>query len=164
MSPMTPAVAGPQWMPTRSLSFRPPSGGWRSIDLHHRQREPTDRHGAGGGRATVKAARRHVAVADGLDLVDPVALAQLVERAHQPIEKVDDLLGGKVVRRRGEAREVGEHDAEHLDPVGDALFASRLQPRRDRLRHDRRDQSLGARMLVLQRDSRRDPGPRGRRR
>ena len=31
VSPMTPAVAGPQWMPMRSRILRPSSGGWRSI-------------------------------------------------------------------------------------------------------------------------------------
>ena len=125
VSPITPAVAGPQWMPTRSLSLRRPSGGWRSITSiiasASRPTRPRRRPRA------VEAARRHVAVADGLDLVDLIAFAQLIERAHEPIEKVDDLLGGKIVRRRREAGEVREHDAEHVDLVGDARFAARLQ-------------------------------------
>ena len=54
------------------------------------------------------------------------------------------------MRSRGETGEVREHDAEHLDLVGDARFAARLQTLRDCLGHERPQQGLGACMLVLQ--------------
>ena len=99
MSPITPAVAGPQWMPTRSLSRWPPSGGWRSITSIIASASRADRDRAFNG-AAVEAARRHIAVSDRLDLVDLVSLAELIECADEPIKKVDDLLGRKIVRCR----------------------------------------------------------------
>ena len=60
--------------------------------LHHRQREPADCNRAGTG-AAVESARRHVAVSDRFDLVDLISFAELIECAHEPIKKVDDLLG-----------------------------------------------------------------------
>ena len=52
-----------------------------------------------------------------------------------------------------EADEIGEHHAQGLDAVGDARLA-RLQPRRDRVRHDGADQRLGALMRLLELDLR----------
>ena len=145
MSPMTPAVAGPQWMPIRSRGARPPSGGWRPIasSMASASRPVAT---APSRPAAVEAGRRHVAVADGLDLLDAVALAQPVEDADQLIEEIDDLLGRQVMRRFGEADEIGEHHAERLDAIGDALLA-RFQALGDRRRHDRADERVGAVVL-----------------
>ena len=99
--------------------------------------------------ASVKAGRRHVAVADGLDLFDAETLAQPIEDADQLIEEIDDLLGRQLMRRFGETDEVGEHHAERLDAIGDALLP-RFQAIGDRRRHDRGDERVGAVVLKLQ--------------
>ena len=43
--------------------------------------------------------------------------------------------------RLGEPGKIREHDAQHFDLVGDALFPTRRQTRCNRLRHDRRDRT-----------------------
>ena len=99
--------------------------------VEHRERQPAD-----GDRtiapAAVEAGGRHVAVADGLDLLDAVTLAKLVEGAHQPVQEIHDVIRRQVVRRVGEIDEIGEHHAQGLDPVGDALFLAGFEPLRDR--------------------------------
>src|SRR3981189_2791449 len=90
VSPITPAVAGPQWMPTRSLSLRRPSGGWRGDRPPNPTRGPRDRtpHPRA-PRAAATPPRRHVAFSDLFDLVDLISFAELIECAHEPIKKVD---------------------------------------------------------------------------
>src|SRR3954464_14261309 len=161
VSPLPPAVAGPQWMPTRSLSRWPPSGGWRSItSIIASASRPTATAPATARPSPPPAPpatappfnppRRHIAVSDGLDLVDLVSLAEFIECADEPIKKVDDLLGGKIVGGGREAGEVREHHAEHVDLVCDAGFTARFQACRDCLWHERPKQGFGACMLVLQ--------------
>ena len=50
-----------------------------------------------------------------------------VERPHQAVQKFDDLVGRKIVGGSGEADQIGEQNAERLDPVGNAILASRFQ-------------------------------------
>ena len=78
--------------------------------------------------------------------------AQRIEPAHDPVEERHDLLGREVVRGLGEADQVGEHDAEHADPIGDAKLVAGLEPLRDRSRHHRGDQRLRPIELILQLD------------
>jgi hypothetical protein len=58
-------------------------------------------------------------------------LAQRIERAHEVVEIVDDLLGRQRVRHRRESHHIGEQDAEIADAVGDTRFGSGLKPFRD---------------------------------
>src|SRR5262245_1130651 len=82
---------------------------WLLADhLHHRERKPA--HGCGAlDRTAAETGGRHVVVADGLDLVDAISLAQRVAGAYQPVEKVDHLFGREVVSRLGEPHEVSKH-------------------------------------------------------
>ena len=163
MSPMTPAVAGPQWMPMRSCRRAVAERRLAADDIEHRERKPSDRDRALAA-AAVEAGGRHVAVADGLDLVDAILFAQPVEDAHQAIEIIDDLVGRQVMRRLREVDEIGEHDAKRLDPVGNPLLFAGFQALRDRRRHHRGDQRLGAVVLVSAARARRAAAPSGRRR
>ena len=82
MSPMTPAVAGPQWMPTRRFSLRP-SERRLAIDVfQHSQPESRNCDPPLHGGA-VEAGRCHIAVANRLYFFDAVLLAQHVETTHQ---------------------------------------------------------------------------------
>ena len=54
-----------------------------------------------------------------------------------------------MMRRLGESDEIGEHHAERLDAVGDALLP-RFQTVGNRRGHDRADQRVGAVILELQ--------------
>src|ERR1700736_26363 len=79
--------------------------------LHHRQRQTTDRDGAAAGVA-IETARRHIAVADRLDFFDRKLLAQRIEAANQPVQKIDDLFRRKAACRLSESGKICEHDAE----------------------------------------------------
>ena len=120
----------------------------RGVRLHHRERETADRDRAV-ARAAVEARRRHVAVADGLDLLDAVLFGQRVERAHQAVEESDDLLRRQVVRRRREADEIGEHHAQRSmrSAIRSSLDFSRAAIV---VRHHGCDQRFGALVLLLQ--------------
>ena len=73
---------------------------------------------------------RHVCIADGLDLLDPVDLGQLVEPAEQIVEEGDHERRIRALGPRREPDEVGKHDCRVrvgirdpdlavLEPVGD---------------------------------------------
>ena len=84
-----------------------------------------NRLGALGGLA-VEAGGSHIAVADRFYLLHPVLFAQRVETANQLVQKVRDVLRRQGVRRLRKSGEIGEHDAQRLDAVGNALRPSRF--------------------------------------
>ena len=92
-----------------------------------------------GERAGVIRARRrnaggdHVAVADRLDLLEPVSLGQGVEVAEQVVEHADDLGRRQVLGMRREIDDVGEQDRRGGELVGDGL-GLRLELLGDRAR------------------------------
>ena len=118
LRPMTPATTGPELMPIRSCSPRSPTAppGARGID--HVEAEVGQR--AGVVRARVGHARRdHVRVADRLDLLEAVALGEIVEVAEQPVEQADDLGRRQAVGSRREVDDVGEQHRRRRELVGD---------------------------------------------
>ena len=60
----------------------------------------------------------HVCVADGLHLVDVVALDDLVELGVELVEKVDDLQGRRLGAHRGEADDVRKVDGDVGERLG----------------------------------------------
>ena len=96
------------------------------------------------------ARRDHVRVADGLDLLEAVALGERVELAEQSIEQPDDLGRRQSVRAWREVDDVGEQHRGRLELIGDRLGRV-LQPLGDRAREDVQQQVLGSRL--------RDPQP-----
>ena len=92
----------------------------------------------------------HVAVADRLDLLEPVPLGQLVEVAEQVVEIADHLGGREPLRPRREVDDVGEQDRCRRELVGDRLGLG-LQPVGDRARQDVEQQVLGLLLLLAER-------------
>jgi hypothetical protein len=76
------------------------------------------------------ARRDHVAVADRLDLLDLVAVDELVEAREEAIEEADNLACVEPARERREVDDVGEEDAHLVKVVGDRVRVG-LQPLRD---------------------------------
>ena len=106
----------------------------------------------------VRAGRRHargdhVAVADRLDLFDPVALGQEVEVREQVVEDADHLGRTQPVRQRREVDDVGEQDRRGGELVGDG-GAVGLELVGDRSRQDVQEQVLGLVLLDAQRGER----------
>ena len=66
--------------------------------------------------------RGHVSIADGLDLLDLQAPAEIVKGRKDPIEVVHQDRR-RDPRRRREADQIGEQDGRLLDPVGDHYLA-----------------------------------------
>src|SRR5689334_3238951 len=109
LRPITPATTGPELMPMRKASRRPPKAP-RFDGRPHVERETREGACMIGtfGRYTRS---DHVAVADGLDLLDAVLVDQAVETMEDLVEQLDEL---ERRHRRGHRREVddvGEQDA-----------------------------------------------------
>ena len=97
-----------------------------------------------GARAR-NARRDHVAVADRLDLLDLVAIDDLVEAREETIEEPDDLARIELAGEGGEVDDVGEEDARVLEVVGDRLLIG-LQTLRHLLREDVQEERVGSRL------------------
>ena len=91
------------------------------------------------------ARRDHVAVADRLDLLDLVAVDELVEAREEPVEDADDLARIESGRQWGEADDVGEQDAHLVEVVRDRV-GIRLEALRDLGREDVEQERLDARL------------------
>ena len=115
---MTPATTGPELIPIRSSRPEVADVVLRAHRLAHVERHPRQRLGV--IRARRRDARRdHVAVADRLDLLEPVPLGELVEVAEQVVEEADDLGRLQMLRHRREVDDVGEQDRRRAELVGD---------------------------------------------
>ena len=139
---MTPAVAGPQWMPMRSRSLRPPSGGCCPITsiIASASRPIATAPSAG---LAIEPCRRHVAVADGLDLFDAVLLAQRIEGAHQAVEESRrPARAAAACATAVNPDQIGEHHAEHLRCGRRYAFSFRLSAAPRLTRHHRRSAAL----------------------
>ena len=121
----------------------------------HVEREQGQDAGVVGPRVG-DARRDHVGVADGLDLLEAVALGERVELAEQSIEQPDDLGRRQPVRSRREVDDVREQHRRRRELVGDRLRRV-LQPLGDRAREDVQQQVLGPLLRDPQSDAAR-PG------
>ena len=92
----------------------------------------------------------HVAVADGLDLLDAVALGENVEVAEQVVEHADDFGRRKAPRERSEVHDVREQDRRRAELVRDRLRLG-LEPVGDGPGQDVEQQALRSRLLLSQR-------------
>jgi hypothetical protein len=117
-------------------------------DVAHRQRHVGD-----GGRvvrvAVVEAARHHVGVADGLDLLQAEFLGQLVEGGEDAVEHGEHLGRRHALGDVGEVHDVGEHHGHVGEAVGDGLVAA-LQPLGHRAGQDVEQQPFRSLLLDLQ--------------
>ena len=91
----------------------------------------------------------HVGVADGLDLLQPVALGEPVEAREQLVEGRTTCAGGSLAAA-GEAHHVGEQHRDVGEPVGDHRLAG-FEPLGDRCGQDVEQQPLGSLLLQRQR-------------
>jgi hypothetical protein len=66
-----------------------------------------------------EAADDHGGVADRLDLLEAVAVGELVAHREDPVQQVDDLGRREACRERREPHDVGEEDGHVVEPVGD---------------------------------------------
>ena len=92
----------------------------------------------------------HVAIADGLDLLEPVAFREVVEATEQVIEVADHFGGRETLRPGCEVDHVGEQDRGRPELVRDRLGLG-LQPVGDRAREDVEQEVLGLRLLQPER-------------
>ena len=97
----------------------------------------------------VEAARHHVGVPDGLDLLQAETLGHLVERREDPVQHGEHLGRRHAAGDLGEVDDVGEHHRHVGEAVGNGLVAV-LQPLRHRTGKDVEQQALGALLLDLQ--------------
>ena len=95
------------------------------------------------GLRAADAGDRHIAVADGLDLLHAV-------RRRQPVELGDDLIeqrhgAGRAepMGKLGEADEIAEQHRGFVDAVGDPLAGRLLQPLGDRFGQDVGEERIG---------------------
>jgi hypothetical protein len=121
----------------------------RAHRLEHVQRHERER------ASMVGAWRRnargdHVAIADGLDLLEPVPLGKVVEMTEQMIEVADHLGGRETLRPRSEVDDVREQDRGRPELIRDRLGLG-LQPVGDRARQDVEQEVLGLRLLPPER-------------
>ena len=65
------------------------------------------------------AGRDHVAVADGLDLLQSVLLHERVEVAEEAVEHAHELFWRPTLHLRREVDHVGEEDRRLAEPIGD---------------------------------------------
>jgi len=98
------------------------------------------------GAGTRDAGGDHVAVADRLDLLEPVSLDQGIEIGEDRVEELDQLDRRHGGRERREADEVGEEDADVVVVVGD-VAGGVLQDRGHFRRQDIQEEVLGLRTL-----------------
>jgi hypothetical protein len=91
----------------------------------------------------------HVRVADGLDLLEAVAVGQGVEAREQLVEHRDQGLGRGPGRQRSEPDDVGEQDGHRLEAIDDHAFAL-LEPGGDRRRQHVEQQALRRHLLGLE--------------
>ena len=92
------------------------------------------RHGLGVvGSRLGQTGHDHVGITDGLDLLEAVALRQVVEGAEDLVEDIDDALGRRALGERREVDDIGEEDRDLLVGLGDAFLVA-LQPLGDRPR------------------------------
>ncbi len=91
----------------------------------------------------------HVAVAEGLDLFQPVGGDELVEAAEEPVQQADDLLGVVRLGEPGEPHEIGEQHAHCVVPIGDGQLAS-LEPVGDLVGHHAPHQTVDLVALLLE--------------
>jgi hypothetical protein len=87
--------------------------------------------------------RDRIRVADRLDLLDPVAVGEVVEVREETVEQADDLGGLQTAAERREIDDVGEEDARRLELVGNRLAVA-LQPLDDLVREDVEEKLLDA--------------------
>ena len=95
----------------------------------------------------------HVAVADSLDLLEPVTLGQQIEVGEQAVEHAHHLGWLQSFRERGEVDHVREQDRCCLDLVGDRRRVG-LELVGDGARQDVQQQVLGLVLLQAQRGER----------
>ena len=88
----------------------------------------------------------HVAIADGLDLLEPIPLGEVVEVTEQVIEVADHLGGRETLRPGREVDDVGEQDRGRPELIRDRLGLG-LQPVGDRARQDVEQKVLGLCLL-----------------
>ncbi len=94
-------------------------------------------------------AGHHVGVADGLDLLQPVPLGELVEVREHLVQIAHHQARRHLLRQPREVDDVGEHHGHVGEAVGDDAVLL-LQPLRDRAGQDVEQQPLGLLLLVLQ--------------
>jgi hypothetical protein len=73
----------------------------------------------------------HVGIADGLDLLQPMAPGQLVEGREQLVQDLHHLLGAALLATPGEVDQVGEQHRDLGEAVGDHVLVL-LEPSGDR--------------------------------
>ena len=86
---------------------------------------------------------RHIAVADGLDLLHAMRRSELVELGDHRIEQRHGARGAELMREPREADEIGEQHRGFRHGVGDALARPLLQALGDRLRQNIGEQRIG---------------------
>jgi hypothetical protein len=92
----------------------------------------------------------HVAVADGLDLLEAVLLDERVEPAEEAIEEIHELGRREALCEGREVGDIGEHDRGRVERVGDRPGIG-TQPVRDRRGQDVEQQRLCLVPLRLER-------------
>ena len=101
------------------------------------------------GRGLGDAGRDHVGIADGLDLLDAVALGQAIEHGDQRVQHRYGLAGAEAARERHEARDVGKEDRRLGERVGHGLGGLGLQPLDNGVRQDVAQERVGLGLGVL---------------
>ena len=95
------------------------------------------------GLRAADAGHRHVAVADGLDLLHAMRRGQPVELGDDLVEQGHGARRAEPLGKLGEADQIAEQDGGLGDAVGDALARPLLQPLGDRLGQDVGEQRIG---------------------
>ena len=107
--PMTPATTGPELMPMRNASLRSPNVRVATASAH------IDRKLYESGRVVRSLARHsrrdHVAVADGLDLLEIVLFHQVVEALEDVVEQIDQTQRSHSSGHRRELDDISEENA-----------------------------------------------------
>ena len=131
-------------MPTLIFRSTPCAADSRSTRSGQQQRHAREPRQMVGLRPA-DAGDRHIAVADGLDLLHAVRRRQPVELGHDLVEKGHGARRAELLGKLGEADQIAEQDGGLGHAVGDALVRPLLQPLGDRLGQDIGEQrvSLG---------------------
>ncbi len=140
--PITPAITGPMAMPMRTRKSTPCAADSRSTSSRQ-----AERHARKPAQMIVlrqaDSGHRHIAVADGLDLLHAVARGQAVELGDDLVEQRDRARRAELLRELGEADKIAEQDGGLGDAVGDPLVRPFLQPLGDGRRQDVGEQRVG---------------------